>query len=95
MQLWEAGYCEAVATGGKKISKCQIDKLTRLCVPLYFVFDKDVQQEELKEIADRFIDEVEVYALIDKDGTLNEKESPTDEIEKFEKLLLNNVYRLK
>lgn len=95
MQLWEAGYCEAVATGGKKISKCQIDKLTRLCVPLYFVYDKDVQQEELKEIADRFIDEVEVYALIDKDGILNEKESPTDEIEKFEKLLKNNVYRLK
>ena len=85
----------AIATGGKKISKCQIDKLTRLCVPLYFVFDKDVQQEELKEIADRFIDEVEVYALIDKDGILNEKESPTDEIEKFKKLLKNNVYRLK
>ena len=43
----------------------------------------------------KFIDEVEVYALIDKDGILNEKESPTDEIEKFEKLLKNNVYRLK
>lgn len=95
MQLWNAGYYEAVATGGKKISKYQIDKLTRLCVPLYFVFDKDVKQDELKEIAERFISEVEVYALIDKNGILSEKESPTDEIEKFEQLLKNNVYRLK
>jgi DNA primase len=95
MQLWNAGYYEAVATGGKKISKCQIDKLTRLCVPLYFVFDKDVEQDELKEIAERFISEVEVYALIDKNGILSEKESPTDEMEKFEQLLKNNVYRLK
>lgn len=95
MQLWNAGYYEAVATGGKKISKYQIDKLTRLCVPLYFVFDKDVKQDELKEIAERFISEVEVYALIDKNGILSEKESPTDEMEKFEQLLKNNVYRLK
>lgn len=94
-QLWEAGYQESVSTGGKKISKSQIDKLTRLCVPIIFVFDKDVDYEELKEIANRFIEEVEVYALIDKDGILLEKESPTDHIEKFEKLLKDNIYRLR
>ena len=44
-QLWEAGYQESVSTGGKKISKSQIDKLTRLCVPIIFVFDKDVYYE--------------------------------------------------
>ena len=95
MQLWQAGYFESVATGGKKISKCQIDKLTRLCVPVIFVFDKDVEQSELKDLADRFIDEVEVYALIDKDGILSEKESPTDNIEKFELLLGKNMCRLR
>lgn len=95
MQLWNAGYYEAVATGGKKVTKCQIEKLTRLCVPIIFVFDKDVKQEELKTIADRFINEVEIYALIDKDNILEEKESPTDNISKFEKLLSENLYKLR
>lgn len=95
MQLWEYGYFNAVATGGKKVSKCQIDKLTRLCVPLYFVFDKDVTEEELEQLSKRFISEVEVYALIDKTGILSDKESPTDDKNKFEMLLKNNTYRLR
>lgn len=94
-QLWSAGYCEAVATGGKKITKCQIDKLTRLCVKIIFVFDKDVEKEELEEIAGRFIEEAEIYALIDKNNILEEKQSPTDNIKKFEKLLHENIYKLR
>ena len=94
-QLWNDGYQEAVATGGKKITQCQINKLTRLCVPVIFVFDKDVEKEELDSIAKRFIDEVEIYALIDKDGILSKKESPTDNIEKFEQLLDKNIYKLR
>lgn len=94
-QLYDKGYFESVATGGKKISKCQIDKLTRLCVPIIFVFDKDVTKEELDEIANRFIDGIEIYALIDKNGILDEKESPTDNIDKFEILLNEHMYRLK
>ena len=86
-QLYDKGYFEAVATGGSKISKNQIDKLTRLCVPIIFVFDKDITKEELDDIASRFIDGTEVYALIDTIGILNEKESPTDDISKFEQLL--------
>ena len=94
-QLWDAGYQESVATGGKKITQCQINKLTRLCVPIIFVFDKDVEKEELDSIAKCFIDEVEIYALIDKDDILSEKESPTDNIEKFEQLLDKNIYKLR
>lgn len=94
-QLWDAGYFECVATGGKKISQSQIDKLTRLCVPIIFVFDKDVKKEELDSIASRFIDEVEIYALIDEDNILSEKQSPTDCIEKFETLLEKNIYKLR
>ena len=94
-QLYDKGYFEAVATGGSKISKSQIDKLTRLCVPIIFVFDKDITKEELDDIASRFIDGTEVYALIDTIGILNEKESPTDDISKFEQLLEKCVYRLK
>ena len=94
-QLYDKGYFEAVATGGSKISKNQIDKLTRLCVPIIFVFDKDITKEELDNIASRFIDGTEVYALIDTIGILNEKESPTDDISKFEQLLEKCMYRLK
>lgn len=94
-QLYDKGYFEAVATGGSKISKSQIDKLTRLCVPIIFVFDKDITKEELDDIASRFIDGTEVYALIDTIGILNEKESPTDDISKFEQLLERCMYRLK
>lgn len=94
-QLYDKGYFEAVATGGSKISKSQIDKLTRLCVPIIFVFDKDITKEELDDIASRFIDGTEVYALIDTIGILNDKESPTDDISKFEQLLEKCIYRLK
>ena len=94
-QLYDKGYFEAVATGGSKISRNQIDKLTRLCVPIIFVFDKDITKEELDDIASRFIDGTEVYALIDTIGILNEKESPTDDISKFEQLLEKCMYRLK
>lgn len=94
-QLYDKGYFEAVATGGSKISKNQIDKLTRLCVPIIFVFDKDITKEELDDIASRFIDGTEVYALIDTIGILNEKESPTDDISKFEQLLERCMYKLK
>ena len=94
-QLYDKGYFEAVATGGSKISKSQIDKLTRFCVPIIFVFDKDITKEELDDIASRFIDGTEVYALIDTMGILNEKESPTDDISKFEQLLEKCMYRLK
>lgn len=94
-QLYDKGYFEAVATGGSKISKSQIDKLTRLCVPIIFVFDKDITKEELDDIASRFIDGTEVYALIDTIGILNEKESPTDNVSKFEQLLEKCMYRLK
>lgn len=94
-QLYDKGYFESVATGGSKISKSQIDKLTRLCVPIIFVFDKDITKEELDDIASRFIDGTEVYALIDTIDILNEKESPTDNISKFEQLLDKCMYRLK
>ena len=93
-QLWSYGYSNSVATSGKKISNTQIEKLTRLCVDLVFLFDKDVGREELDEIANRFIDGVNIYAAIDKQGILLEKESPTDNLEKL-KILLGNLIKIK
>jgi DNA primase len=95
LQMISMGHYNAVGIGGKKISKCQIDKLTRLCVDIVFLFDKDVTQEELQSIADRFIDGVVIYAVIDTIGILDEKESPTDNSEKFQQLIDKCKFRIK
>ena len=94
-QLWSMGYYNSCATGGKKVSSQQIDKLTRLCVDLMFIFDKDVSKQELEELADRFIDEVNIYTVIDSNNILLEKESPTDNPHKFKELVKNNIIKIK
>ena len=94
MQLYDMGFY-GVATGGAKISKYQINMITRLGVQIIFAYDKDISEEEIKDIADRFVDGVPVYAIIDKDNLLNEKESPSDDVNKWVHLVRNNVYRIK
>ena len=88
MQLVDMGITNVVSTGGSKVSQMQIDKLTRLCVPIIFCFDQDISQWEIEELADRFIDGTEIYALIDnpKSPILSKKESPSDDPVKFKEL---------
>lgn len=93
MQLYDMGFYNSVATGGKKVSQAQIDKLSRLCVPLVFCFDKDVERSEIEELANRFIENIDIYALIDSDNILDEKESPTDNPQKFKQI--NERYKYK
>lgn len=95
MQLWTMGFQNVVSTGGKQISQYQIDMLSRLCVDIIICFDKDVTEQELQDIANRFIDGVKVYALIDKDNILNKKESPSDDPIKFKKLIDKNKYLMR
>lgn len=95
MQLWTMGFHNVVSTGGKNISQYQIDMLSRLCVSIIICFDKDVTEQELQDIADKFIDGIKVYALIDKDNILSEKESPSDNTEKFKYLVEHNMYLIK
>lgn len=94
MQLYDIGYY-GVATGGSKISKYQINMLTRLGVQIIFAYDKDIGEQQLKEIADQFVDGVPVYAIIDKDGILGEKESPSDDATKWIHLVQNNIYKIR
>lgn len=95
MQLWTMGFHNVVSTGGKQISQYQINMLSRLCADIIICFDKDVTEQELQDIADRFVDGVKVYALIDKNNILNEKESPSDNIDKFMYLIEHNKYLIK
>ena len=94
MQLYDMGYY-GVATGGSKISKYQINMLTRLGVQIIFAYDKDIDEEELNDIAEQFVEGVPVYAIIDKDGILNEKESPSDDADKWSHLVRNNIYKIR
>lgn len=94
LQLASNGIRNCVATCGKTISKTQIELIVRTgCAPV-FLFDKDVKFEELQSIADNFMDGIDVYAVIDTEDILDEKESPTDNIDKFNKLI-QNIQKIK
>lgn len=95
LKLAEYGYRNAVSTGGKTISKYQVELITRTgCVPI-FAFDEDVKEDELEDIANLFIDGVSIYAVIDRDGLLEEKESPMDRQDVWRELYKNNIYKIK
>lgn len=94
MQMYDMGYY-GVATGGSKISKYQINMLTRLGVQIIFAYDKDIEEEELKKISEQFVEGVPVYAIIDKDNILSEKESPSDNMDHWLHLVQNNIYKIR
>lgn len=93
MQLFDMGYY-GVATGGSKISKYQIQMLTRLGVQIIFAYDKDISEDELKNIANQFVEGVPVYAILDRDNILEEKQSPSDDVSKWLHLVQNNIYKI-
>ena len=89
------GCRNSVSTGGKTISRYQIELITRTgCTPI-LALDKDVEEDELKSIASLFMDGITVYAIIDKDNILDEKESPSDNPQKWQHLIKNNIYKIK
>ena len=93
-QLATIGVRNAVSTGGKTISKTQVELIVRTgCTPI-FAYDKDVQEDELKEISAMFMNGIDVYAIIDKDDILDEKESPSDNPDKWWRLTKNNIYQI-
>lgn len=94
MQLAGMGIRNVISTGGKTISKYQVELITRTgCTPI-FAFDKDVEREELLEISSKFIDGIDIYALIDDENILDEKESPSDNSDKWMQLTQNCLYKL-
>lgn len=94
MQLWSYGYRNAVSIGGHCLSPIQKEKIIRLGVTVIFAYDKDIQEEEvIKESKDIAPLCKNVYYIIDKNNTLEEKESPMDNPEKWEKLYTENKYK--
>lgn len=94
-QLATIGVRNAVSTSGKAISKTQVELITRTgCIPI-FAYDQDVQEDELQEIASMFMDGIDVYAIIDRGSILDEKESPSDNPNKWNELTKNHIYKIK
>lgn len=95
LKLAEFGVRNAVSTGGKKITKYQIEMIVRTgCTPI-LSYDKDVNEDELNYIANMFMDGINVYAIIDKNNLLNKKESPMDRQEIWEVLKKDSIYRIR
>ena len=95
LKLAEMGVRNVVSTGGKTLTRYQVEMIVRTgCTPI-IAFDKDVEEEELNGIAEMFIDGIDVYAIIDKDNLLEEKESPMDRQEAWEILSKDNVYKIR
>lgn len=93
-QLYEMGYY-GVSTGGSKVSKRQVEMLTRIGVKIIFCYDKDQTEADIRHIADMFINGIDIYAMLDRDGLLDSKESPSDNPITWHKMVKNNIYKIK
>ena len=94
MQLYEMGYY-GVSIGGHQLSKRQVEMLIRLEVRICLCYDKDVPEEIVQAEADKFLEPIPIYYMYDSDGILDEKESPTDNPDKWKYLVANNIQRVR
>lgn len=95
LKLAEYGFRNAVAIGGKSLSKYQVELITRTgCLPL-LALDKDCTKEEINHLASMFVNGVNVYAVYDDIGILDEKESPMDDEQKWNRLYKECVFKVK
>lgn len=92
MQLWTYRYKNAVGIGGHDLSLTQIKKLLPLNADIVIAFDKDVQEIEiLKECKKLIHSRSKIYYIIDSENILDEKQSPMDNPDKWEKLYNNKI----
>lgn len=90
MQLWNYGYKNAVAVSGHSISQVQLEKILKLEVDkVVIAFDQDIKESILLTEYEKLSSFVETTCIIDLDHILDEKESPMDNPEKWEKLYNN------
>jgi len=97
MLLWDNGIRNVVAIGGHILSKVQVEKITRLGIgEVVLCYDEDVHRldngkvdnKSYREEANKFILQITVSAMVDINGNiLNEKQSPSDDISIFNKML--------
>ena len=94
LQCASYGIRNCVALGGKVISKSQAELIVRTgCTPV-IALDQGIDIDEIKKVASVFPLNMPVYYIYDEDKVLGEKQSPSDNFEKFQYLLKNNIYKV-
>lgn len=94
MQLCTIGYPNCVATGGKTVSRTQVEMLIRLGVKIIFCFDNDVTIKDIEKIYNMFPEGVDLYYMKDYEGNiLKKKESPSDNEICWNYMVDNCVYK--
>ena len=83
MQLWSYGYRNCVAVSGHNLSNWQVRRLEELDVDITIAFDKDVDIDVIEKELDKFETDHNLYYIYDEDNLLDEKQSPTDEPNKW------------
>lgn len=86
MQLFDMGVYNTVALSGSKLTAIQRQKLMKLHTDIVFALDKDITKEKIQDMANKFPFGYKIYAIIDNKDILSEKESPSDNKEKWKKL---------
>lgn len=101
MKLWEHGIKNCVAIGGHILSKQQVQKLTHLNVPIVIAYDEGAELGNDGQIDkkfypsefDKFLPQQKISYIYDTTHKiLNSKESPMDNIDKWNELY--NKYKL-
>lgn len=54
-----------------------------------------LHKKKIDNIAKQFVNGIPIYYIWDKDNILDDKESPSDNPEKWKKLIKNNIYKIK
>lgn len=83
----------ATAACGCKLSSHQVEEITRMNVPIVLCLDKDRTIDDIKEECNKFLSQIPIYFMFDKDNILDAKQSPIDDWDKFITLRKNNVYK--
>lgn len=95
MLAWQWGVKNCVCTQGNQITPIQIHKLLGLQCKINFVFDKDISLEFYNKYKNQLQSRL-VYAIIDTDNMLDEKNSPVDKGKDiFLKLIKESKYKFK
>lgn len=95
MQLFSYGDCNCVSTGGKTVSRHQLQMLSHMGADIVLCLDQDVPLDEIKRISENIQDGVGVYAMLDTDNVLDQHESPSDNPNKWELLKANSIIKVK
>ena len=94
MLAYQYGYKNAVSIEGSELSNVQAFLLKQLEVVIIFCFDKDMDEKLVRKQANLIRNKV-VYAILDKENLLEEKDSPIDRGKSiWEFLYINHKYKL-